>query len=147
MLLSKSSITAAIAITIAAVGFIGVTKYGKAVDDAALLTEANERLQVQVLALDNKLAESELDKRALLADIKQQEQMFNDYLANMGDAKEQQTVVLTELKEVFIHEPTNQDWGNTQLPDDIKRVLLNTTRTQGDNNHQASANTPAVIPP
>ncbi|WP_149983289.1 hypothetical protein [Pseudoalteromonas rhizosphaerae] len=147
MLLSKSSITAAIAIAVALGGFIAVTKYAKAVDEAALLTEANERLQVQVLALDSKLAESELDKRALLADIKHQEQMFNDYLANMGDAKEQQAVVLTKLKEVFINEPVNANWGDTQLPADVKRVLLDATRTEGNNNHQASANTPTVIPP
>lgn len=147
MLLSKSSITAAIAITIAAVGFIGVTKYAKAIDEAALLTEANERLLLQISTLDSKLEEVELDKRSLLADIKQQEQMFNDYLANLGDVKEQQTVVITKLKEVFTHEPDNNDWGNTQLPDDIKRVLLDATRTEGDHNHQASTNVTTAIPP
>ena len=73
--------------------------------------------------------------------------MFNEHLATLNTVNEQQTVVQTELKEVFIYEQVNKDWGNTMLPDDVSRVLLDATRPQSTNNNKASAGVTSGIPP
>ena len=147
MFLNKSSLLIAVALAATAGAVVLVNKYDTAVDTIENLTGANERLQKQVSVYEAELYQSEQDKRALRSDLKQQEQMFNDYLADFSDVKEQQTVVQTKLKEVFINEPANQDWGNTKLPPNIKRVFDDATRTTGDHDNKTSAGTATAAPP
>tara|TARA_Y100000589_G_scaffold314601_1_gene337140 strand:+ start:1555 stop:1995 length:441 start_codon:yes stop_codon:yes gene_type:complete len=146
MFLNKSSLMIAVALA-ATAGAVVMAKIGTAVDTIENLTGANERLLKQVSAYEADLYQSEQDKRALLSDLKQQEQMFNAYLADFSDVKEQQTVVQTKLKEVFINEPANQDWGNTKLPPNIKRVFDDATRTTGDHDNETSAGAAPAAPP
>ena len=145
MFLNKSSLMIAVALA-ATAGAVVMAKIGTAVDTIENLTGANERLLKQVSAYEADLYQSEQDKRALLSDLKQQEQMFNAYLADFSDVKEQQTVVQTKLKEVFINEPANQDWGNTKLPPNIKRVFDDATRTTGDHDNETSAGAAPAAP-
>ena len=80
MFLNKSSLLIAVALAATAGAVVLVNKYDTAVDAIENLTGANERLQKEVSVYEAELYQSEQDKRALRSDLKQQEQMFNDYL-------------------------------------------------------------------
>lgn len=145
--LNKAALLAALAIAITSGGVVVVGKYNDAIELSNKLTSDNERLSKSIAKLGGELQDSEADKLKLIANNKLQEIMFNEHLATLTAVNEQQTVVQTKLKEVFIHEQVNKDWGNTMLPDDVSRVLLDATRPQGNNNNKASAGATSGLPP
>ena len=145
--LNKAALMASLVVAIGVGSYVVINKYNNAIELSESLNTANERLKEKLDSLGGELQASELDKLSLLASIKAQEVMFNDHLNNLADANKQQDVVQTKLKEVFIHEQINKDWGNTALPDDVKRVLYDATRTQSNNNNKASAGAATGLPP
>ena len=145
--LNKAALMASLVVAIGVGSYVVINKYNNAIELSESLTTANERLKEKLDSLGGELQASEADKINLMASIKAQEKMFNDHLNNLADVNEQQNVVQTKLKEVFIHEQVNKDWGNTALPDDVKRVLYDATRTQSNNNNKASAGVTSGIPP
>ena len=145
--LNKAALLAALAIAITSGGVVVVGKYNDAIELSNKLTSENQKLSVSIAKLGGELQDSEADKLKLIANNKLQEKMFNEHLATLTTVNEQQTVVQTKLKEVFIYEQVNEDWGNTMLPDDVKRVLYDATRTQDYNNNKASAGTTSGLPP
>tara|TARA_Y100000780_G_scaffold186390_1_gene172954 strand:+ start:38967 stop:39413 length:447 start_codon:yes stop_codon:yes gene_type:complete len=145
--LNKTALFAALAVSVSVGGYVLVDKYNGAIALSESLTEKNNALTDKLAKLGVELQSSEADKLKLMADIKTQERMFNDHLVSLADVTEQQTVVQTKLKEVFIYDQANKDWGNTPLPDDVKRVLLNATRTKSNNDNKASAGVAAGLPP
>ena len=147
LILNKSALIASVVIAISIGAVVVVSKYNGIVELNEQLTSDNKRLNISIAKLGGELQSSEADKLSLIANIKAQEVMFNDHLNTLADVTEQQTVVQTKLKEVFIHEQVNEDWGNTMLPDDVKRVLFNATRTQDNNNNKASAGATSGLPP
>lgn len=145
--LNKTALLAAIAVAVTVGGVVIINKYNGIVELNERLTSDNEQLNISIAKLGGELQSSEADKLSLMANIKAQEQMFNDHLNTLADVNEQQNVVQTKLKEVFIYEQVNKDWGNTALPDDVKRVLYDATRTQSNNNNKASAGAATGLPP
>lgn len=145
--LNKAALMASLVVALGVGSYVVINKYNNAIELSESLTTANERLKEKLDSLGGELQASELDKLSLLASIKAQEVMFNDHLNNLADVNKQQDVVQTKLKEVFIHEQINKDWGNTALPDDVKRVLYDATRTQSNNNNKASAGAATGLPP
>lgn len=145
--LNKAALMASLVVAIGVGSYVVINKYNNAIELSESLNTANERLKEKLESLGGELQASELDKLSLLASIKAQEVMFNDHLNNLADVNKQQDVVQTKLKEVFIHEQINKDWGNTALPDDVKRVLYDATRTQSNNNNKASAGAATGLPP
>lgn len=145
--LNKTALMASLVVALGVGSYVVINKYNNAIELSESLTTANERLKEKLDSLGGELQASELDKLSLLASIKAQEVMFNDHLNNLADVNKQQDVVQTKLKEVFIHEQINKDWGNTALPDDVKRVLYDATRTQSNNNNKASAGAATGLPP
>lgn len=145
--INKTALLAAIAVAVSVGGVVVVSKYNNIVELNEQLTSDNKQLNISIAKLGGELQSSEADKLSLMANIKAQEAMFNDHLNALADVTEQQTVVQTQLKEVFIHEQVNKDWGNTMLPDDVKRVLYDATRTQDNNNNKASAGATTGLPP
>ncbi|MBB1290966.1 MULTISPECIES: hypothetical protein [unclassified Pseudoalteromonas] len=145
--LNKTALLAAVALAITVGGYVVVNKYNNAIELSTKLAAENKRLNTSIEKLGGELQSSEADKLKLIANNKLQEQMFNEHLATLNTVNEQQTVVQTELKEVFIYEQVNKDWGNTMLPDDVSRVLLDATRSQSNNNNKASAGVTSGIPP
>lgn len=145
--LNKTALIAAVSLAITYGGYVVVNKYNNAIELSTKLTAENKRLNTSIERLGGELQSSEADKLSLMANIKAQEQMFNEHLNTLADVTEQQAVVQTKLKEVFIYEQVNEDWGNTMLPDDVKRVLYDATRTQDYNNNKASAGTTSGLPP
>ena len=147
LILNKSALIASVVIAISIGAVVVVSKYNGIVELNEQLTSDNKRLNISIAKLGGELQSSEADKLSLIANIKAQEVMFNDHLNTLADVTEQQTVVQTKLKEVFIYDQANKDWGNTPLPDDVKRVLLNATRTKSNNDNKASAGVAAGLPP
>lgn len=145
--LNKSALLAAVALAITVGGYVVVNKYNNAIELSTKLAAENKRLNTSIEKLGGELQSSEADKLKLIANNKLQEQMFNEHLATLNTVNEQQTVVQTKLKEVFIYEQVNKDWGNTALPDDVRRVLYDATRTQSNNNNKASAGAATGLPP
>lgn len=145
--LNKAALMASLVVAIGVGSYVVINKYNSAIELSESLTTANERLKEKLDSLGGELQASEADKINLMASIKAQEKMFNDHLNNLAAVNEQQNVVQTKLKEVFIYEQVNKDWGNTALPDDVKRVLYDATRTQSNNNNKASAGVTSGIPP
>lgn len=145
--LNKTALLAAIGVALLVGGVVVASKYNGLVELNEQLTSNNEQLNISIAKLGGELQSSEADKLSLMANIKAQEVMFNDHLNALADVTEQQTAVQTQLKEVFIYEQVNEDWGNTMLPDDVKRVLFNATRTQDYNNNKASAGATSGLPP
>lgn len=145
--LNKSALLAAVALAITVGGYVVVNKYNNAIELSTKLAAENKRLNTSIEKLGGELQSSEADKLKLIANNKLQEQMFNEHLATLNTVNEQQTVVQTKLKEVFIYEQVNKDWGNTALPDDVRRVLYDATRNQDNNNNKASASVTSGIPP
>lgn len=145
--LNKAALLAALAIALTSGGVVVVGKYNDAIELSNKLTSENQKLNVSIAKLGGELQDSEVDKLKLIANNKLQEKMFNEHLATLNTVNEQQTVVQTELKEVFIYEQVNKDWGNTMLPDDVSRVLLDATRPQSNNDNKASAGVTSGIPP
>tara|TARA_B100000700_G_scaffold200729_1_gene220889 strand:+ start:4316 stop:4762 length:447 start_codon:yes stop_codon:yes gene_type:complete len=145
--LNKSALLAAVALAITVGGYVVVNKYNNAIELSTKLAAENKRLNTSIEKLGGELQSSEADKLKLIANNKLQEQMFNEHLATLNTVNEQQTVVQTKLKEVFIYEQVNKDWGNTALPDDVRRVLYDATRNQDNNNNKASAGVTSGIPP
>lgn len=145
--LNKSALLAAVALAITVGGYVVVNKYNNAIELSTKLAAENKRLNTSIEKLGDELQSSEADKLKLIANNKLQEQMFNEHLATLNTVNEQQTVVQTKLKEVFIYEQVNKDWGNTALPDDVRRVLYDATRNQDNNNNKASAGATSGIPP
>lgn len=145
--LNKAALMASLVVAIGVGSYVVINKYNNAIELSETLTTANERLKEKLDSLGGELQASEADKINLMASIKAQEKMFNDHLNNLADVNEQQNVVQTKLKEVFIYEQVNKDWGNTALPDDVKRVLYDATRTQSNNNNKASAGAATGLPP
>lgn len=145
--LNKAALMASLVVAISVGSYVVINKYNSAIELSESLTTANERLKEKLDSLGGELQASEADKINLMASIKAQEKMFNDHLNNLADVNEQQNVVQTKLKEVFIYEQVNKDWGNTALPDDVKRVLYDATRTQSNNDNKASAGATTGLPP
>ena len=145
--LNKAALMASLVVAIGVGSYVVINKYNNAIELSESLTTANERLKEKLDSLGGELQASEADKINLMASIKAQEKMFNDHLNNLAYVNEQQNVVQTKLKEVFIHEQVNKDWGNTALPDDVKRVLYDATRTQSNNNNKTSAGAATGLPP
>ena len=145
--LNKSALLAAVALAITVGGYVVVNKYNNAIELSTKLAAENKRLNTSIEKLGGELQSSEADKLKLIANNKLQEQMFNEHLATLNTVNEQQNVVQTKLKEVLIYEQVNKDWGNTMLPDDVRRVLYDATRTQSNNNNKASAGVTSGIPP
>lgn len=145
--LNKTALLAAVALAITVGGYVVVNKYNNAIELSTKLAAENKRLNTSIEKLGGELQSSEADKLKLIANNKLQEQMFNEHLATLNTVNEQQTVVQTKLKEVFIYEQVNKDWGNTALPDDVRRVLYDATRNQDNNNNKASAGVTSGIPP
>ena len=145
--LNKAPLMVSLVVALGVGSYVAINKYNNAIELSRSLTTANERLKEKLDNLGGELEASELDKLNLLASIKAQEIMFNDHLNNLADVNKQQDAVQTKLKEVFIHEQINKDWGNTALPDDVKRVLYDATRTQSNNNNKASAGAATGLPP
>jgi len=145
--LNKTALLAALAIALTSGGVVVVGKYNDAIELSNKLTSENQKLNVSIAKLGGELQDSEADKLKLIANNKLQEKMFNEHLAALTTVNEQQNVVQTKLKEVFIYEQINKDWGNTALPDDVRRVLYDATRTQDNNNNKASAGVTSGIPP
>jgi len=145
--LNKTALLAAVALAITVGGYVVVNKYNNAIELSTKLAAENKRLNTSIEKLGGELQSSEADKLKLIANNKLQEQMFNEHLATLNTVNEQQNVVQTKLKEVFIYEQVNKDWGNTALPDDVRRVLYDATRTQSNNNNKASAGVTSGIPP
>ena len=145
--LNKAALMASLVVAIGVGSYVVINKYNNAIELSESLTTANERLKEKLDSLGGELQASEADKINLMASIKAQEKMFNDHLNNLAYVNEQQNVVQTKLKEVFIHEQVNKDWRNTALPDDVKRVLYDATRTQNNNNNKTSAGAATGLPP
>jgi len=145
--LNKAALLAALAMALTSGGVVVVGKYNDAIELSNKLTSENQKLNVSIDKLSGELQDSETDKLKLIANNKLQEKMFNEHLATLTTVNEQQTVVQTKLKEVFIYEQVNKDWGNTMLPDDVSRVLLDATRPQSNNDNKASAGVTSGIPP
>lgn len=145
--LNKTALLAAVALAITVGGYVVVNKYNNAIELSTKLAAENKRLNTSIEKLGGELQSSEADKLKLIANNKLQEQMFNEHLATLNTVNEQQNVVQTKLKEVFIYEQVNKNWGNTMLPDDVRRVLYDATRTQSNNNNKASAGVTSGIPP
>lgn len=145
--LNKTALLAAVALAITVGGYVVVNKYNNAIELSTKLAAENKRLNTSIEKLGGELQSSEADKLKLIANNKLQEQMFNEHLATLNTVNEQQTVVQTKLKEVFIYEQVNKDWGNTALPDDVRRVLYDATRNQDNNNNKASAGVTSGISP
>ena len=145
--LNKAALMASLVVAIGVGSYVVINKYNNAIELSKTLTIANDKLNAKLDKLGGELQASEADKINLMASIKAQEKMFNDHLNNLADVNEQQNVVQTKLKEVFIYEQVNKDWGNTALPDDVKRVLYDATRTQSNNNNKASAGAATGLPP
>ncbi len=144
---NKTVLAIAAACILMTTAAVALSKYNKALAESKQLVIINKQLHAKNNALGNELSSSEADKRSMLADLKDQEEMFNQYLSTLNAVNEQHTVVQTKLKEVFIYDQANKDWGNTMLPNDVKRVLHDATRPQGNNDNQAGSEAPAHVPP
>ena len=103
------------------------------------LAASAERLKSNNHKLSFSLKESIKQNSKLEFEKLQSEQLIVEYFDEKLETVEQQTAYKQAIVEVINVNGPNQNWSNTVLPPDIKRVFDQAITPRDNNNHQASA--------